>query len=443
MQGMLFGEASDTAADWRPIHYLGSKLRLTDAIVDEVSDLSVSGRVADLFAGSGTVSASLSRTRDVIASDIQEYSRVLCSAILAPALDGVDEDFERSLLTSTQRKFEELFPLVEPLILLEEDALFQSRDAKRICQIVETEPLIVGHSACADEGLQRARKQVIAQIDRVEGSSRLLATLYFGGVYFSYRQTVWLDAIADALSHCREWEKTVGMAALLSSASAIVNTVGKQFAQPIRPRNKTGDIKLHLLEKIRRDRNLDAENNFATWLPKYLMHQRRGKHRVVRGDFRDVLRNHCSDVSVVYADPPYTRDHYSRFYHVLETLCLRDSPTIKTRLANGTGAMSRGVYREDRHQSPFCIKSQAPDAFDSMFSLVRDLSVPLLLSYSPYEKNGHPRLMTVDAIVEIAKNYFSNVEVKFLDDIVHSKLNKSSLAMKASKEAEVMIRCLI
>ena len=35
----------------------------------------------------------------------------------------------------------------------------------------------------------------------------------------------------------------------------------------------------------------------------------------------------------VYADPPYTRDHYSRFYHVLETLALRDDPRFRlTRL---------------------------------------------------------------------------------------------------------------
>ena len=36
---------------------------------------------------------------------------------------------------------------------------------------------------------------------------------------------------------------------------------------------------------------------------------------------------------IVYADPPYTRDHYSRFYHVLETISLFDSPIVsKTKM---------------------------------------------------------------------------------------------------------------
>ena len=41
-------------------------------------------------------------------------------------------------------------------------------------------------------------------------------------------------------------------------------------------------------------------------------------------DFRQALQNLDDDVRVIYADPPYTRDHYSRFYHGLETLSLRD-----------------------------------------------------------------------------------------------------------------------
>ena len=69
---------------WRPIHYLGSKLRLTDEICHLLDGLA-EGPVCDLFAGSGTVSLALSRGRDVLAADIQEYSRVICTAILKPS----------------------------------------------------------------------------------------------------------------------------------------------------------------------------------------------------------------------------------------------------------------------------------------------------------------------------------------------------------------------
>ncbi len=79
-------EAIESELITRPIHYLGSKLRLVDSIIKVIDELDPSmGPVCDLFSGSGTVSGFLSITRDVTAIDIQEYSRVICSALLKPA----------------------------------------------------------------------------------------------------------------------------------------------------------------------------------------------------------------------------------------------------------------------------------------------------------------------------------------------------------------------
>lgn len=71
------------AAVFRPIHYLGSKLRLASTIADALDGADATrGTVLDLFAGSGTTALALAGHRRVIASDIQEYSRVICSALL-------------------------------------------------------------------------------------------------------------------------------------------------------------------------------------------------------------------------------------------------------------------------------------------------------------------------------------------------------------------------
>jgi adenine-specific DNA methylase len=142
---------------------------------------------------------------------------------------------------------------------------------------------------------------------------------------------------------------------------------------------------------------------------------------------------------VIYADPPYTRDHYSRFYHVLETMCLGDSPEVSTTLLTGEGATSRGLYRADRHQSPFCIKSQAPGAFREMFQGAG--RVPMLVSYSPFVKDGHPRLVTIDAIVATASEFYEDVEVVTAGQVTHSKLNKTELHLDALEEAEVFLAC--
>jgi adenine-specific DNA methylase len=166
-------------------------------------------------------------------------------------------------------------------------------------------------------------------------------------------------------------------------------------------------------------------------------------HRIIRNDYEVALENLKGEVSVIYADPPYTRDHYSRYYHVLETLCLRDNPIVSTTLVNGEEQISRGIYRIDRYQSEFCIKSKAPKAFSKLFYMVKQLQVPLVLSYSPYERSSgaRPRLMTIEEIVDLARQYFKQVEVLKAGRIAHSKLTNSDKIVDTSYDAEVLITC--
>lgn len=426
---------------WRPIHYLGSKLRLTNSIRDLLSAIDPShGTVCDLFAGSGTVALALSADRTVVAADIQEYSRVLCTALLHPArlsqqaIDALVEQAERGDLRGR------LDASLRPILDYESRAIaVASYEPDHLCDLVERASL-VGQTDSKD-ALGVALAETRSRIERDGTGPNLMATRYFGGTYFSFRQAIFIDGVLEAIERLPQAVKDTCRAALMSTASSIVNTIGKHFAQPIRPRHKDGTLKRHVVDKMARDRSLNAASEFSNWLTRYSELPATAGHRVIRGDFRDVL-SQLSDISVIYADPPYTRDHYSRFYHVLETLCLRDSPDVSTTSLDGRGRVSRGVYRTDRHQSPFCIKSQAPAAFDDLFAGARRLGAPVLLSYSPFIKDGHPRLMTVDAIVQLASKHFPRVEVVAAESSMsHSKLNKSELHLDASDDAEVFIVC--
>jgi adenine-specific DNA-methyltransferase len=75
--------------------------------------------------------------------------------------------------------------------------------------------------------------------------------------------------------------------------------------------------------------------------------------------------------AVVYADPPYTADHYSRYYHVLETLVQYDYPALS----------GRGLYRDKRFQTPFSLKTKAPDALEHLVLATSQLGADLILSY--------------------------------------------------------------
>jgi hypothetical protein len=179
---------------------------------------------------------------------------------------------------------------------------------------------------------------------------------------------------------------------LLSTASEVVSSVGNQFAQPVRPRGRDGQPKRAALAAVSRRRQVDVMEAFERWLGRY------GELPVpetcglaLRADFREVLAEPPCELAAIYADPPYTRDHYSRFYHVLETIAVGDEPEVSLMRLNGATRVSRGLYRAQRHRSPFCIKTQAPGAFADLFAGARALDGPLVLSYSPYAEGSADR----------------------------------------------------
>ena len=446
----LFHRRPSTWA-WRPIHYLGSKLRVIDSISDLLNQVETrNGRLCDLFAGSGTVAAAMAPERAVTAIDIQEYSRVLCSALLRPAVVLKEEVEQFSRCPQSDTFIEKLRWAAEALIEYENRALLDARHGEfdPIFDLIELGPIVNygQRRKRLDPQLDRAVRQIQRRLQTLglSSGSETVVLRHFGGVYFSYVQAIELAALLETAAKSRKQTQDTVMAALLSTASEIVNTVGKQFAQPIKPRDAMGKPKVHLLPKIIRDRNISVFPAFLRWLDRYAHVPFTGNsHQIFRANYLEALTHHCSDVKVVYADPPYTRDHYSRYYHVLETICLRDDPSIAATHPSNIEKIGKGVYRIDRHQSPFCIKSQAPLAFEGMFSKIRELHVPMVLSYSPLPNSSkpRPRVMAIDDIAALALRFFKNVERVTVDRMSHNKLNNARLNSEISSNAEVFLVC--
>lgn len=441
------------APAWRPIHYLGSKLRIVGPVCELLDQLDPGRhRVCDLFAGSGTVSGALAPIRTVTAIDIQEYSRVLCSALLTPARieQSAKEKFLSRVANSELRA--DLSRGASPLVAYEASALDAAGEGQLhpIISVIEDGSIITFEKigrVSASPALSKAVKETCARLKQLglAQGPRAVALRHLGGIYLSYQQAIDLAALLDAAHRSKAPLKYTLLAATLSTASDIVNTVGKQFAQPIRPRDADGHPKAHLVQKILRDRSIDVFATFTRWLDRYSAIARSEReHRIVRADYSVALARHCDDVGIVYADPPYTRDHYSRFYHALETMCLRDDPEISCTHPSSKATVGRGIYRVDRHQSPFCIVSQAPEAFASLFLGVRRLGVPLVLSYSPLAETTkpRPRVIKTSELVSLARGFFPRVELVSAGRFSHNKLNKSSLNSEVSHEAEVFLACL-
>lgn len=445
MKDIVSNHISCNKYNFRTLNYLGSKLRLLDFIEENVHH--VTGRnlgVCDLFAGTGCVSYRLSQSYPIYTCDIQEYSEVICNALLGEhnvpkTLVEMVLDAAKSDLANT------LSGAFEPLVQKEECAI-KDCNLEVLSAVIENGSVEVFTLEPKPSVIET---ELLSTYSNLKKSGLLdkksLISRYYGGVYFSYRQAVYIDVFLEAIEKNVPLEfKNLFLAALLSTASDLVNTVGKHFAQPLKARDSKGHIKKTVYNKALANKTVDVVSLYEKWLRKYIdLPQSNFKNVVFKGDYLDCLRTLPDSVKTVYADPPYTRDHYSRFYHVLETMTLRDNPTLSTVAIHGEVHISNGIYRSDRYQSPFCIKSQAPVAFREMFEMVSASKRNLLLSYSPYDvtKKSHPRVVTLEQLSAMAKEYFNQVEIVSAGHFSHNKLNSSEHFLEASDEAEVLVVC--
>jgi adenine-specific DNA methylase len=429
---------------FRPIHYLGSKLRIVEIIKSVIDDIDGNkGPVLDLFSGSGTVSKYLSYERPVTSIDIQEYSRIINSALLLPSEKIDPADFQ-SIKSSTIYKY--LIDIFSPLIEFELSALEQikSNQYEHIVDIMELGSLMYYDQELSQKissGLRKALDEVNSKILTSGPEITFNITHLYGGVYFSFEQAIFLDACLNYLSKINKGSKHLYHSAIMSTASDIVNTVGKQFAQPINPRNSSGQIKINIMSKVYKDRTADIENLFFSWIEKYnCLITPKYRNTVIKADFLSGLFE-TREIGVIYADPPYTRYHYSRYYHVLETIALVDTPQISKSNLVKRFKTSKGVYRTDRHQSPFGIKSQSRFAFYELFRKASAKRASIVLSYSPFNSSSSvtPRILKIDTLFDIASEFYEHVDIVSCGEFSHSKLNKSILHLDASSNAELLI----
>lgn len=123
------------------------------------------------------------------------------------------------------------------------------------------------------------------------------------------------------------------------------------------------------------------------------------------------LREENQLPAVVYADPPYTNDQYSRFYHLLETLILYDYPTM-------TG---KGLYRLGRFSTSFSLKAKSVAAMDLLVHSSARLGTDIVLSYPT---NGLVHTTGANPL-DIIKKYYRLVEVCHTIEHKHSTFGAS------------------
>jgi adenine-specific DNA-methyltransferase len=249
-----------------------------------------------------------------------------------------------------------------------------------------------------------------------------MATVYWAGAYFGLEQSLWLDALRSAIDELPNQDlRAVGLCGLLHAASYCTSGTG-HFAQH---RKVTSEDVLRDIAGYRSRSILQYWDTKVRQLGEHLSpptHTNQVTTRHFIGAVRDIERR---EVDVIYADPPYSFVHYSRFYHLLETLTLYDRP----------GFEFDGRYRPSslRHQSPFSIAGLAPAAFSQLINGARRRGKALVLSYAT---SG---LVAVDDIVDACIDAYGRRHVDVVRAIhTHMTMGRRDTQSKAVNEVVVV-----
>lgn len=372
----------------------------------------------------------MAKERGVVANDIQSYSRVLVNGY-SRRMENSPEDYWQEVAAEASSYLAD--ERISRLIAWERSVFVRS-DVNGIVAMLSR-----------GSGMAHGATSVWAELGlrSQDGLSKLVMTRYYGGVYFSYEQSVWLDAAIAVARRMSEPQVDVGLTLAMRFASNLVTSVGGHYAQPVQVLSRSGVPKDKVALKVAKRRAefhpgglLSVAINHLASVPVGLP---------VRGetaDFRDAIEQHGAN-SVIYADPPYTREHYSRFYHILETIAIGDEPGLTYSNLGGGSVPSKGLYRVERHQSEFSIVSQAQAAFDDMFGMARQCNASMLLSYSPIAggETARPRSVALPTLMELASRHYKYVEIVVIDGARHARLNRRDVSQAAPEGAEVLVSC--
>jgi adenine-specific DNA methylase len=332
-------------------------------------------RIADPFCGSATVSWFLAENsnKEIISGDIQSFAVARARAIIERT-DAFDPaPMIRYWFAAARRTVESVashFPnnlrSIEPNLT----------EPSKIKQVVSQ-----SRKFCKD-----VLPAVFADFEGAWPISKA-----YGGYYYSPVQALVFDALRQSLP-TDSAKKKVALAALVEAVGRAAAAPG-HTAQPFQPTESSAK---YIIEAWTRD----------PWkLVQDAVEQIAGRSAISKGkggvgDFKKTI-SRLSEGDLVFADPPYSGVHYSRFYHALETV------------TRGTEFEPEGRGRypsiEDRPSSAFSQKSNAKDAGRELLTGCASKRVTLVLTFpTAGASNG----LDATDFIELGKPLFSKIRVE-------------------------------
>ncbi|PTV47630.1 restriction endonuclease [Acinetobacter oleivorans] len=381
------------------IKYMGSKTKIIDFIVEGINFVHKEDRtILDLFAGSASLAGAVGNQVNFVSNDIQQYSKILSKTYLVnlteDSIPQIDDIYKRA------------YCIVGDNLDKEYIVDYSSLDLKKFNDLESKQKALINKEFLYDYHL---------------------FTKNYSGTWWSYEQCVWIDALRSIADSYKDSPIYSIFIASLMFAMAYTSQGTGHYAQyrDAKTNSSFNDICIYRKKEVFKffrkkfsELCLYSLNNITTFTSDFFSL-----------DFKDALANFQG--GTVYADPPYCFVHYSRFYHILETLVLYDYPQIQKK----NEIIVKGRYREDRHQSPFCIKTKVEKAFLDMFEGVRNTDSQLVLSYS------NTGMISLETMMEIASSIWDSSKIEILTtDHQHMTLGRQGTRYRDVKECLLLVK---
>lgn len=370
---------------------MGAKHALAPSVAGVIAELEP-GPCLDMFSGLCSVAGAIAPSgRETWCNDIQRYARLVAEALVtAPRARGRARDIAMILFPTFRENLQALKSRFAADLAAEADALADD-DYQNIARVTDAWHHVGNDAKLAGE-VRRLRSKPSTRPYR-------LCTLTFSHSYFGLRQAAELDSLRCAIDESRKASRisqgqfTLCLVTVLQVASRIASAPG-HFAEFLTVRDQSTFLRMKRLrrrsvwELFQSELEKIEPYGTATWRSgnKVLSREAVGLARTLAG--------RSTPPTVVYADPPYSKAQYSRYYHVLETLTLYDYPC----------ALAKGRYREARFQTPFSNVGTVSQAFEDLITRVAASGASLVLSYP---SNGLLFESDTDPVSMLAKSYRS------------------------------------
>jgi adenine-specific DNA-methyltransferase len=425
---------------FRPIQYLGNKLRALPDILDATRELiGEEGHVADLFTGTTVVAQALAGWGyKVSAVDTQLYAAIFSRALLGIGRANGDTcDFATFLRLGIGESSSEIRN-AWTLYVDEERRALQNDDFEALSALSARLPLIWKDKS------HPFHRHIENTFDKSAVGEIALITSIYAGSYFGVQQALAIDELRQKIETLRQtgqisgWQYNAGLTAIMTAASAASHSAGKHFAQPL----NAGTLRnsKFLSSRLLQDRNVSvmAEFRLACDQINARINRVQDSHVAWHGP-AEAFAASGQPVDLYYLDPPYTAQQYSRFYHVLETISAYRYPQLFL-----NGKLTTGLYPTQRFKSDFSSKRKSPAAFRSIIDAASDSGAAVLISYSVSSaaSNGNARMISLEALLDLCRSAFGESKV----DLVrlnhrYRQFNSSTASNTHRNDPEIMITC--